>query len=215
MDVPRGPLGEALARQKHSPHRLAAAGGGRGEEEREEEEKLGGEVNIEWRGGEQVEVLVQERKSELDTDEESIGETNSKQSADVHFPKKKEYGFGDEGNGVDVEDDYEGRGEEAEDGKEEKNWEVEERLRQGRASSEKEVEDNGRRAAAEREAGEEGREVENIRGRKEERQARASSVSALSVSGEKILAHRYGPRPHHPRGQLWMDMVAVFDEFAG
>ena len=167
-------------------------------------------MNIEWRGGEQVEVLVQERKSELDADEESIGGTKSKQSADVHFPKKKEYGFGDEGNGVDVEDDYEGRGEEAEDGKEEKNWEVEDRLRQGRASSEKEVEDNGR--TAERDVGEEGREVEVIRGRKE---GRASSVSALSVSGEKILAHRYGPRPHHPRGQLWMDMVAVFDEFAG
>ena len=168
-NVPRGPLGEALARQKHSPHRLAA--GGRGEEEREGreggrgEEKLGGEVNIEWREGEQVEVLVEERKAELDADDESNGETNLKQSG--HLPKKKENAFE---FAVEVEDEVEGGGEEAEDGEEE-----EERERQAYASYEREVGDKGRR------------EVED-----EGRQARASSVSALSVSGEKILAHRSG-----------------------
>ena len=204
VDVPRGPLGEALARQKHSPHRLAAAGGGRGEEEREEE-KLGGEVNIEWRGVEQVEVLVNERKAELDADEESNGETKLKQSADKHLLKREEYGIGDGGIAVEVEGDYEGRGEEVEGEIEENSWDVEDRLRQAGESSEKEVEDKGR--TVEREEGEEGRdvedikgrsvekkvgEVEDIRGRSEGRQARASSVSALSVSGEKILAHRYG-----------------------
>ena len=195
LDVPRGPLGEALARQKHSPHRLAAAGGGRGEEEREEE-NLGGEVNIEWRGGEQVEVqLVKERKAELDADEESNGETKLKQSAeDWHLHNKETSGIGDGGVAVEVEDDYEGRGEEAEGGIEENSWEVEEKLRQAGESSENEVEDNGGRG--EREVEEEGREVENIRGRSEGRQARGSSISALSVSGEMILAHRYGL--HHP-----------------
>ena len=165
-NVPRGPLGEALARQKHSPHRLAA--GGRGEEEREGreggrgEEKLGGEVNIEWREGEQVEVLVEERKAELDADDESNGETNLKQSG--YLPKKKENAFE---FAVEVEDELEDGGEEAEDGEEE----------------ERELEDEGRREVEEKGR----REVED-----EGRQARASSVSALSVSGEKILAHRSG-----------------------
>ena len=183
-NVPRGPLGEALARQKHSPHRLAA--GGRGEQEREGreggrgEEKLGGEVNIEWREGEQVEVLVEERKAELDADDESNGETNLKQSG--HLPKKKENTFE---FAVEVEDELEDGGEEAEDGEEE------ERERQAYASYEREVEDEGRR-----EVEDEGRREVEVKGRREVedegRQARASSVSALSVSGEKILAHRSG-----------------------
>ena len=173
-NVPRGPLGEALARQKHSPHRLAA--GGRGEQEREgreggrEEEKLGGEVNIEWREGEQVEVLVEERKAELDADDESNGETNLKQSG--HLPKKKE---NTSEFAVEVEDELEDGG--AKDGEEE------ERERQAYASYERELEDEGRREVEEKGR----REVED-----EGRQARASSVSALSVSGEKILAHRSG-----------------------
>ena len=181
-NVPRGPLGEALARQKHSPHRLAA--GGRGEEEGEgreggrEEEKLGGEVNIEWREGEQVEVLVEERKAELDADDESNGETNLKQSG--HLPKKKE---NTSEFAVEVEDELEDGG--AKDGEEE------ERERQAYASYEREVEDEGRR-----EVEDEGRREVEVKGRREVedegRQARASSVSALSVSGEKILAHRSG-----------------------
>ena len=172
--VPRGPLGEALARQKHSPHRLAA--GGRGEEEGEgreggrEEEKLGGEVNIEWREGEQVEVLVEERKAELDADDESNGETNLKQSG--HHPKKKENAFE---FAVEVEDELEDGG--AKDGEED------ERERQAYASYERELEDEGRREVEEKGR----REVED-----DGRQARASSASALSVSGEKILAHRSG-----------------------
>ena len=134
-------------------------------------------MNIEWKEGEQVEVQVEERNAELDSDEESNDETNLKQSADV--PKKEENAFGDEGPAVEVEeveDGCEGRGEEAEEGEEE---EVEERERQAYAGSEREVEDGGRG---------------------EGRQVRASSVSALSVSGEKILAHRYVL--HHPQGHL-------------
>ena len=140
--------------------------------------ELGGEVNIEWREGEQVEVLVEERKAELDADDESNGETNLKQSG--HLPKKKE---NTSEFAVEVEDELEDGG--AKDGEEE------ERERQAYASYEREVEDEGRR-----EVEDEGRREVEVKGRREVedegRQARASSVSALSVSGEKILAHRSG-----------------------
>ena len=148
-------------------------------------------MNIEWREGEQVEVLVEERKAELDADDESNGETNLKQSG--HLPKKKE---NTSEFAVEVEDELEDGGEEAKDGEEE------ERERQAYASYERELEDKGRREVEDegrREVEEEGRREVEERGRREGRevedegrQARASSVSALSVSGEKILAHRSG-----------------------
>ena len=127
-----------------------------------------------------MEVLVEERKAELDADDESNGETNLKQSG--YLPKKKENAFE---FAVEVEDELEDGGEEAEDGEEE------ERERQAYASYEREVGDKGRR-----EVEDEGRREVEEKGRREVedegRQARASSVSALSVSGEKILAHRSG-----------------------
>lgn len=94
-------------------------------------------MNIEWREGEQVEVLVDQRKAEVDADDESNGETNLKQSADGHFLEKEENAFE---FAVEVEDEHEGGGEEAE----EQQSEVEDKeRREGR-----EVEDEGRQARA-------------------------------------------------------------------
>ena len=123
---------------------------------------MDGEMNIE-----QVEVLVEERKVDLDADEESNGDARMKQPAGRHFPEKEENAFEFK---VEVEDEHEGGGEEAEAEDDEErgveDWE--------RQACDREVEEGERRKV-----GDEGR------------QARASTVSALSVSGEKILAHRW------------------------
>ena len=83
---------------------------------------LGGEVNIEWREGKQVEVLVQDGKAES---EESNGEAIWRQPTHhEHSPTREELASEDGINMVEVEVVAdEGREEEGEDGEEEESRE--------------------------------------------------------------------------------------------
>ena len=107
----RGPLGDALARQKHSPHRLQPAAA---VEDEEEDQMVDREVDLEWEHGRQV---VEEE--EMGDDGEGDGEVVLKQEVDRHLPMGEESSCEEEGGvGVvaveEVEDAREERGSEVE-----------------------------------------------------------------------------------------------------
>ena len=107
----RGPLGDALARQKHSPHRLQPAAA---VEDGEEDQVVERKVDLEWEHGGQV---VEEE--EMGDDGEGDGEVVLKQEVDRHLPMGEESSCEEEG-GVGVV-----AVEEAEDAREKRGGEVE------------------------------------------------------------------------------------------
>ena len=106
----RGPLGDALARQKHSPHRLHPAAA----VEDEEDQMVEREVDLEWEHGRQV-----VEGEEVGDDGEGDCEVVLKQEVDRHLPMVEDSSCEEEG-GVGVI-----AVEEVEDAREERGGEVE------------------------------------------------------------------------------------------
>ena len=105
--ITRGPFGDALARQKHSPHRLHPAAA----VEDEEDQMVDREVDLEWEHGGQV-----VEGEEMGDDGEGDCEVVLKQEVDRHFPMVEESSCEQEGGVgvVAVEDAHEERAGEVE-----------------------------------------------------------------------------------------------------
>ena len=106
--ITRGPLGDALARQKHSPHRLQPAAA---VEDEEDDQMVEREVDLEWEHGGQV-----VEGEEMGDDGEGDCEVVLKQEVDRHLPMVEESSCKEEGV-IAVE--------EVEDAREERDGEVE------------------------------------------------------------------------------------------